>query len=140
MNFYEQQAEELAAAYEAQRAKTTELRRKITEITGTATAPRKSVKATVSARGEVTAIEFPTEAYKRMPPKELSEVLLATIGQARDNALELVRDTMAAELPKGQGLNFIEMLKGTADMAAAAPAENDIPEFVRQQLLGGSSG
>jgi DNA-binding protein YbaB len=138
MNFYEQQAEELAAAYEVQRAKTTELRRKITEITGTATAPRKSVKATVSARGDVTAIEFPTEAYKRMPPKELSEVLLATISEARDNALKAVQDTMAAELPKG--LNFIEMLKGTADIAVAAPTEEDIPDFVRQRLSGGGRG
>ena len=137
-NVYEQQAEELAAAYEAQRARTTELRRKITESTGTATAPRKSIKATVSARGDVTAIEFPTEAYKRMPPKELSEVLLATISKARDNALESVRDTMAAELPKG--LNFIEMLKGTADIAVTPPGEGDIPDFVRQRLSGGSGG
>jgi DNA-binding protein YbaB len=138
MNVYEQQAEELAAAYEAQRAKTTELRRKITEITGTATAPRKSIKATVGARGDVTAIEFPTEAYKRMPPKELSDVLLATISEARSKALQSVQDTMSAELPKG--LNFIEMLKGTADIAVAAPTEEDIPDFVRQRLSGGSGG
>jgi hypothetical protein len=92
----------------------------------------------VSARGDVTAIEFPTEAYKRMPPKELSEVLLATISEARDNALKAVQDTMAAELPKG--LNFIEMLKGTADIAVAAPTEEDIPDFVRQRLSGGGRG
>jgi len=138
VSIYEQRVEELAAEYEAQRAKTTELRRKITEITGTATAPRKSIRVTVRARGDVTAIEFPTEAYKRMPPKELSEVLLATISKARDKALESVRDTMAAELP--QGLNFIEMLKGTADIAVAAPTEIDIPDFVRQRLSGGLNG
>jgi DNA-binding protein YbaB len=138
MNFYEQQAEELAAAYEAQRARTTELRRKITEATGTATSPRKSIKVTVSARGDVTAIEFPTEAYKRMPPKELSEALLATIGEARNKALESVRDAMAADLPKG--LNFIEMLKGNANVAVSPPTEEDIPDFVRQHLSGGSGG
>jgi DNA-binding protein YbaB len=138
MNIYEQQAEELAAAYEAQRARTTELRRKISGITGTATAPRKSIKATVSARGDVSAIEFPTEAYKRMPPKELSDVLLATINEARDKALQSLQDTMAAELPKG--LNFIEMLKGAADIAVTTPTEEDIPDFVRQYLSGGGGG
>lgn len=138
MNVYEQQVEELTAAYEAQRAKTTELRRRITETTGTATAPRKSIKVTVSARGDVTAIEFPTEAYKRMPPKELSEALLATIGKAKSAALKSVKDTMAAELPKG--LDYIEMLKGNADAAVAAPTEADMPDFVRQQLAGGSGG
>jgi DNA-binding protein YbaB len=138
MNVYEQQVEELTAAYEAQRAKTMELRRKITETTGSATAPRKSIKVTVSARGDVTAIEFPTEAYKRMPPKELSEVLLATIGKAKSAALKSVKDTMAAELPKG--LNYIEMLKGNADAAITAPTEADMPDFVRQQLAGGSGG
>jgi hypothetical protein len=138
MNIYEQQAEELAAAYQAQRARTTELRRKISGITGTATAPRRSIKATVSARGDVSAIEFPTEAYKRMPPKELSEVLLATINEARGKALQSLQDTMAAELPKG--LDFIEMLKGTAGIAVAAPTEEDIPDFVRQYLSGGSGG
>jgi DNA-binding protein YbaB len=138
MNVYEQQVEELTAAYEAQRAKTMELRRKITETTGSATAPRKSIKVTVSARGDVTAIEFPTEAYKRMPPKELSEVLLATIGKAKSAALKSVKDTMAAELPKG--LNYIEMLKGNADAAVTAPTEADMPDFVRQQLAGGSGG
>jgi DNA-binding protein YbaB len=138
MNVYEQQVQELTAAYEAQRAKTTELRRKITETTGTATAPRKSIKVTVSARGDVTAIEFPTEAYKRMPPKELSEALLATIGKAKSAALKSVKDTMAAELPKG--LDYIEMLKGNADAAITAPTEADMPDFVRQQLAGGSGG
>jgi DNA-binding protein YbaB len=138
MNVYEQQVQELTAAYEAQRAKTTELRRKITETTGTATAPRKSIKVTVSARGDVTAIEFPTEAYKRMPPKELSEALLATIGKAKSAALKSVKDTMAAELPKG--LDYIEMLKGNADAAVTAPTEADMPDFVRQQLAGGSGG
>jgi hypothetical protein len=73
-----------------------------------------------------------------MPPKELSEVLLATISEARGKALKSVQDTMAPELPKG--LNFIEMLKGTADIAVATPTEGDIPDFVRRQLLGGSGG
>jgi hypothetical protein len=45
---------------------------------------------------------------------------------------------MAAELPKG--LNYIEMLKGNADAAVTAPTEADMPDFVRQQLAGGSGG
>jgi DNA-binding protein YbaB len=136
MSIYQQRAEELVAEYEERRAKAGELRRKIGEITGSATAPRGSVKVTVGVQGEVTALEFPTSAYKRMPPKELAETVLATISEAKGKAVESLRELMTPEMPAG--LNFIELLQGKADRVGAAPTEADIPDAVRDYLGRGS--
>ena len=132
MSIYQQRAKELVAEYEERRARAGELRRKIGEITGTATASRGTVKVTVGVQGEVTALEFPTGAYKRMAPKELAETLLATINEAREKAVESVRELMTPELPAG--LNFIELLQGKADRVGPAPTEADIPDAVRDYL------
>lgn len=84
---YDQQIEDLLEQYRRQRAEAVETRQRINGTTSTATAPRQAVKITVGAQGEVTAIEFPTGAYRRMAPKELADVLLTTIRQARSEAL-----------------------------------------------------
>jgi DNA-binding protein YbaB len=132
MGIYKDRAEEAFAQYQERRAKAAELRRVITAISATAVAPREVVKVTVSGKGDVTAIEFPTSAYKRMAPTELATVLLATIREARAKALYAAAEVMMPELPKG--LNFIDLIEGKADLEAAAPDEADIPDAVRDFL------
>jgi DNA-binding protein YbaB len=131
MSIFEQRAEELIAEYEERRAKTGDLQRKIGEIRGTATSPRGSIEVTVGVQGQVTEIQFPTSAYKRMPPKELSDTILATISEAKERAQEALRELMAPEMPVG--LNFIALLQGNTD-AAQAPTLEDIPDAVRDYL------
>lgn len=130
MSMLEQQAEELVAEYERRRAKSGELRRQIGEIRGTATSARGAIKVTVNVQGEVTEIEFPTGAYKRMPPRELSGALLATIGEAKEKALDALRELMTPEMPTG--LSVKALLQGTE--ALQAPTMADIPDFVREHL------
>ncbi|MET8954170.1 YbaB/EbfC family nucleoid-associated protein [Streptomyces sp. NPDC004393] len=132
---YDEEIEDLLALYRRQRAEAVEARRRINEVTGTATAPRQTVKATVNAQGEVTAIEFPTGAYHRMTPKELSEALLTTIRQARANALEAVAEVGSLGLPAG--VKITDLVEGRVDATAVLEDEPGMPESVREYIAGG---
>jgi hypothetical protein len=131
---YDQEIEDLLALYRKQREEAVDKRRRINEVTGTATAPRQTVKATVNAQGEVVSIEFPTGAYHRMAPKELSEALLATLREARANALEAVAEVTGLGLP--DGIKVADLLAGKADPTALIGEEPGMPDAVRQHLAG----
>ncbi|WP_416482857.1 YbaB/EbfC family nucleoid-associated protein [Streptomyces sp. CL12] len=132
---YDQEIEDLLALYRKQRTEAVETRRRINEVTGTATAPRQTVKATVNAQGEVTAIEFPTGAYHRMAPKELSEALLSTIRQARANALEAVAEVGSHGLPAG--VRLTDLIEGKVDATELLAEEPAMPDEVREYIAGG---
>ncbi|MFD8542561.1 YbaB/EbfC family nucleoid-associated protein [Streptomyces sp. NPDC059649] len=132
---YDQEIDDLLALYRTQRAEAVETRRRINAVTGTATAPRKVVKVTVNAQGDVTQIEFPTGAYHRLPPKELSDVLLATIRQARASALEAAGELTSLGLPPGTSV--ADLLQGKADPSALLADEPDAPDSVRDYIENG---
>jgi DNA-binding protein YbaB len=132
---FAEQAQQLIAEYEQRRVKAADLRRKVNEIQGTATAPRNAIKVTVGVQGDVSAVEFPTGAYKRMAPKELADALLATIAEARQDAMTAFTELMAPEMPAG--LDFGRLLQARGDLSVAAPTEADIPGAVREHLGGG---
>jgi DNA-binding protein YbaB len=132
VGFYEQQVDELIAKYQERRARAAELRSQIAGISATAIAARRVVKVTVGAQGEVRAIEFPTDAYKRLTPAELTEALMTTIEQARQKATAALAELMAPELPPG--LNVLGLLQGKVDYAAAAPENPPIPDAVTEYL------
>lgn len=98
---YDQHIEELLGAYRRERAQIGELQRTMREVKASATAPRQALKVTVNSQGEVTEIEFPTGAYKRMAPVELSQMLLTTIQKARTTAMAEVAEVLAGHLPAG---------------------------------------
>lgn len=123
---YDQQIEDLLEQYRRQREDAVETRKRINATTSTATAPRQTVKVTVGAQGDVTALEFPTGAYRRMAPKELADVLLATIQQARADALKSVDSIISAQLPAGMSLSAI--LQGHVDSSSFLPEEPVMPE------------
>ncbi|MER7645354.1 YbaB/EbfC family nucleoid-associated protein [Streptomyces sp. NPDC126522] len=135
---YDQQIEDLLDQYRRQRDEAAETRRRINETTSTVTAPRQTVKITVGAQGEVTAIEFPTGAYRRMAPKELADVLLTTLRQARAEALERVAGVLADRLPPG--VTVPDLLQGRVDPAAVLPADPAMPDSVRDYVDHGFKG
>ncbi|WP_329172971.1 YbaB/EbfC family nucleoid-associated protein [Streptomyces sp. NBC_01477] len=132
---YDQDIEGLLELYRKQREEAVETRRRINEVTGTATAPRQTVKVTVGAQGDVTAIDFPTGAYHRMAPKELSDVLLATIREARADALEKVAELTSLALPPG--VTVAALLRGEVDPAAILPDDPAMPDPVRDYIDNG---
>ncbi|MGW3121593.1 YbaB/EbfC family nucleoid-associated protein [Streptomyces sp. NPDC001107] len=135
---YDQQIEDLLAQYRRQREEAAEIRRRINGTTSTVTAPRQTVKITVGAQGDVTAIEFPTGAYRRMPPKELADVLLATLRQARAEALEATAAVLAGQLPPG--VTVPDLLQGRVDPAAVLPEDPAMPDSVRDYVDHGFQG
>jgi DNA-binding protein YbaB len=135
---YDQQIEDLLKLYRAQREEAAETRRRINETAATATAPRQTVKVTVSAQGEVTAVEFPTGAYRRMAPKELAEVLITTIQQARAQALEEAGAVVSAQMPPGVAV--ADLLQGRIDPAAVLLDDPEMPDHVRDYVDHGFQG
>lgn len=129
---YQRQVEELLEEYRTQRANAMAMRRQINETTGTATAAKQTVKMTVSATGEITAIEFPTGAYRRMAPKELADVLLSTFQQARAKALAATAEVMSPHLPAG--VTIADLMEGKADPTAVLPEEPGMPDQVREYV------
>lgn len=132
------QAEELLAEYRRQRARIGEMQRKISEISASVTAPRQEVTVTVGAQGEVRAIEFPTSAYRRMAPAELSEVLMTALTQGREKAQAALGELMAAELP-GPGQFATDLIRGKGDLSALLPEDPPMPDMVRDYIEGGYS-
>jgi DNA-binding protein YbaB len=129
---YDRQIEELLQEYRSQRENALALRGRINETTGTVTAPKQVVKVTVSARGEVTAIEFPTGAFRRLAPRELADVLISTIQQARAKAMTAVGELMNPHLPAG--VSTADLLEGKADPTALLSEEPAMPDSVRDYV------
>jgi len=129
--------DELTQEYDKARERTGELRRKVSELTVTVIAPRETVKVTVGAQGDVRAIEFPTGAYKRMPPAELSAALMSALTEAKEKAQVQLGELMAPSMPKG--LNFLDIMSGKADMPALDRAEAGLPGIVMEYLTDGTA-
>ena len=129
---FDHQIEELLREYRKQRDAIADMRRQIQETTVTVTAPKQAVKVTVGAQGEVQAIEFPTTAFRRMPQKELADILLTTIQQARVKALEKTGEVVSARLPAG--VTMTDLLQGKADPTDILPAEPVLPDEVRDYV------
>ena len=124
--------EELDQQYQAAVAKAAELRRKIGEISATATAPRQVVRVTVGAQGEVRAVEFPAGAYRRMAPAELAAAVMAAVGEARRKAEGVYRELVEAEMPAG--VEVAGVLGGGAGWPASRPAGVLMPDAVREYV------
>ncbi|WP_405746030.1 YbaB/EbfC family nucleoid-associated protein [Streptomyces sp. NBC_01525] len=129
---YDQRIEELLEQYRRQREEAADTRRRINEVTATVVSPRQAVKVTVSAQGDVNAIEFPTGAYRRMASKELADLLLSTIGQARAEALKQVGELTSTHLPPG--VTMSDLLQGKLDPSALLPEEPSMPQSVRHYV------
>ncbi|MFJ9409139.1 YbaB/EbfC family nucleoid-associated protein [Streptomyces sp. NPDC101393] len=129
---YDQQIEDLLAEYRDAREKTVETHQQISEIQGTAVAPRQVVKVSVGGQGQVTALDFPTGAYRNMAPKDLSRVILATLEEARGKALAQAMEVGMGGLP--EGMTPADMLSGNFDPRDLLPKDMKLPEAVREYI------
>ncbi|MGW4996017.1 YbaB/EbfC family nucleoid-associated protein, partial [Streptomyces mirabilis] len=77
-------------------------------------------------------IEFPTGAYRRMAPKELADMLISVIEEARAKALELVGEVVSAQLPRG--VTVSDLLQGRVDPGDLLPEEPPMPDSVRDYI------
>jgi DNA-binding protein YbaB len=116
----EQELEGLLADYKRQVAGFSETRRKLAEISVTETAIRQTVKATVGSQGELVDLQFPTGAYKKMAPLELSKIIIATVNKAREKVMAEVTAVLAPTLPTG--FDPAALMDAGADLSDLLPA------------------
>lgn len=136
---YDEQVEELLAQYRQAREQAVDTQSRINEIEVTVTAPRKVVKVTVGAQGQVKALDFPTPAYRTMAPKDLSKVILATVEKARAEALSKVTEVALGGMFGGAdgmfgGVSPADLLQGSFDPRSILPEELDLPDMVRTYI------
>lgn len=127
---HEQMLEDALAAYRHQQEHLAGAKERMASVTGTATSGRREVSATVGRTGEVTELSFPTSAYKRMAPAELASVIVRTIAEARQKAVDASAAELAPMLPPGFSAH--DLMNGTVDVqalfAARVPGFEDFSE------------
>ncbi|MEU2228558.1 YbaB/EbfC family nucleoid-associated protein [Streptomyces sp. NPDC018347] len=129
---YDDQLEELRAGYQAQLARIGELQNRMREVTGTATAKAQAMKVTVGPQGELLSVEFPTGAYRGMAPKELADLIVKTVQEARGKATEALAEVMTPHLPKGMDAG--RLLRGAAGVEELMSSEPGMPDAVREYV------
>ncbi|GAA3945593.1 YbaB/EbfC family nucleoid-associated protein [Actinoplanes auranticolor] len=131
MNFNER-IEGLFEEYQRQRNSLTELQEKMRALTATATSPRREVSITVGQNGVMTDIRFPTGAHKRLAPADLTELIMATYTEAKENVMQQAAATLAPMLP--EGMDAQALVRGTAGTDAYLPKEPRMATSVREML------
>lgn len=106
--------ESLMATFRERRKQAAETQRQIDAVTGTAMSRHQTVKATVNVQGELTDLEFPTTAFRRMTAVELADTIKAALADAKLAAAAKVR---ALDLPEvAEGVSYADVVLGTADV------------------------
>lgn len=116
---FDDHIESLFAEYERQRSGITDLQARMKEVRASASSPRREVTVTVGRGGELTDITFPTGAYKRMTPTELTSAIMKAFGEAREQAMDQAAELLAPMLPAG--MNAAMMVRGEAGVDMYLP-------------------
>lgn len=131
-NNFSDRVESLLAEYQRQRNRLTELQETMRGLSATATSPRREVSVTVGQNGVVTDIQFPTGAYRRLTPNDLTRLLMATYAEAKDDVMDQAASVLQPMLP--DGLDAAALVRGTAGTDAYLPAEPRMTTSVREIL------
>lgn len=118
--------------YQRQRANLADLHRRMSEVSGTAVSPRREVSVTVTNQGAITELKFPTNAYKKLAPTELAELLTSTIAKAQEQVRGQSADIIAPLLP--EGIDAGAIMAGSADIGKMLPEDPQPHSLVRDQL------
>jgi DNA-binding protein YbaB len=124
--------EMLRDEYERQVTNLSEMQQRLSEISATAVSPRRELSVTVGNQGVITELKFLTSAYRQLAKNELSDLVMRTIADAREKAIEQTAQLMAPMLPPG--FNAKDLLTGAASAEALAPDESKLPPLLRERM------
>lgn len=79
-------------------ARVPELRKQYEDAEQETRSKDRRVSASVAPNGEVRSLSFHGESYRKMPAKELAELVLRTINQAREQAMTDAREQVFQSL------------------------------------------
>ncbi|MEU7478894.1 YbaB/EbfC family nucleoid-associated protein [Lentzea sp. NPDC042327] len=114
MDDHRAQVEELMADYRRSREQLASVQRELATVAGRASSPDGTVTATVSGRGELTALELSEVAYRRHRPEQLAELVVRTVAAAAAQAAEGTYQALSAVLPAAT--DPAALVAGTADL------------------------
>lgn len=141
MSAAQQGVDELVAEYQRMRDGARDLQRQLASLSATATSQRQTVTVTVGPQGELTGLEFPSGAHKRLPPRELADLIVATAADARRQVLAEASRLLSASVPDAMaGLDVTALLEGRADVASAMPEGGRVAGPVVDYLQHGRPG
>jgi DNA-binding protein YbaB len=129
---FEETMNELKAEYEKAMKNLEEMQDTITGATGKARSKTRMISAVVDGRGELTELKFHNQAWRRMPPGELSKVIMQTITEAREAAQRQMWSKSKELAPNG--LDFSEMLTGRAKWTEEFSRAPALPRVVQEIL------
>ncbi|MCA2217452.1 YbaB/EbfC family nucleoid-associated protein [Jidongwangia harbinensis] len=129
---FNERIEHLFQEYGRQRSSLTEMQQKMRDISVSATSPRREVTVTVGQSGVLTDVTFPTGAYKRLTPTELTALILQTYAEAKESALQRAAELLAPMLP--DGMDAQALVRGTAGAETFLPPEPRMATSVREFL------
>jgi DNA-binding protein YbaB len=132
---YDESIKELMGDFHQQLDQLNETNRRMQEITATATSPRKSVSITVGAQGRIVELKFPSDAYKRMAPMELANVITETFAAAQQQVQAQLMGLMQTNAPAGFDLSAL--YGPDADLGKVLPREPIMPDAVREYIEDG---
>ncbi len=108
------QVEQAMARLRATQSALGSAQRELAETTTSSTSHNRAVTVTVDGHGEITAIAFPTAAYRSMASAELGDLMVETIREARQAATQTALDLFSPLLPKGSRLG--QLFDGELDL------------------------
>lgn len=132
---YDEAVEQLMADYHRQLDQLAEHQRKMSEVTATATSPRKQVSVTLGAQGQMVDLRFMNDAYRDMAPMELSNLIAETFNAARAQVMKQQRELMMANAPAGMDLS--KMFGDNADLGKVLPRDPIMTDQVREYVDNG---
>jgi DNA-binding protein YbaB len=110
--------EEAAAMLDRSQERLGKLREKLAKGSVKVMSADRMVTIELDATGELSAVRFNTQKYRRMAPAELSTVLLETITKAREQSRERIVGAFRSVMPTGVGLGLDDLLGGQRDLEA----------------------
>ncbi|MEV5541679.1 YbaB/EbfC family nucleoid-associated protein [Saccharopolyspora shandongensis] len=126
---FQDKLEQILAEYQRNRENLDSVQARMAEASSTATAPRNIVSATVDIHGQVTAVAFPTNAYKNMAPAELANAVRDTVRKAQQMAREEMVGLMEPMMPEGMSMGGAE--PGKIDIDRLFPKNPEDSVFFR---------
>lgn len=131
--YADRQLEQMLDDYQQRRSSLADLHQRLRTLTATVTSPRREVTVTVTHTGAVVDVTFDGPGYRRLPPKELSELVMRTIGAAREKAVAEAAELMSPVLP--EGVDARRLLAGQVDFETLAPSAGPrMSGVIRDQL------
>jgi len=125
--------ETMFAEYQQQRSRLTELHRQMREVSATAVSPRHEVSVTVSQVDGVTDIRFSGGGHRRLAPQELSDLVMATLHEAKEKTRDRAAEVIAPMLP--DGMNARDLVSGRLGAEGLLPTDGPrLPAAVREHL------